>query len=101
MNGKRNWLRNVALKVAVGVALTDTGEIKFAGGPVDSVKSCASAYVVIGPGDVEGKELVKSVLKALAQNLPAKQRERVLKASAEEIREYIPYGVGKILEAKF
>jgi predicted ribosome quality control (RQC) complex YloA/Tae2 family protein len=101
VSGKRNWLRNVVLKVAVGVAITDTGEIKFIGGPVDSVKSHASAYVVIGPGDVEGKELVKIILKALSQNLPAKQRERVLKASAEEIREYIPYSVGKILEARF
>ena len=100
VSGKRNWLRNVVLKVAVGVAVTDTGEIKFVGGPVDSVKSHASVYAVIGPGDVEGKELLKSILKSLAQNMPASQRERVLKAS-EEIREYIPYGVAKILEVRF
>jgi predicted ribosome quality control (RQC) complex YloA/Tae2 family protein len=101
VSGKRNWLRNVALKVAVGVAVTATGEIKFVGGPVDSVKSHASSYMVIGPGNMEGKELLKAVLKALARNLPTSQQERVLKTSAEEIRGYIPYGVGKILEARF
>jgi hypothetical protein len=101
VSGKRNWLRNVALKVAVGVAVTATGEIKFVGGPVDSVKSHASSYMVIGPGNMEGKELLKAVLKALARNLPTSQQERVLKTSAEEIRAYIPYGVGKILEARF
>jgi hypothetical protein len=57
--------------------------------------------MVIGPGNMEGKELLKAVLKALARNLPTSQQERVLKTSAEEIRGYIPYGVGKILEARF
>ena len=101
VSGKRNWLRNVPLKIAVGVALTATGEIKFVGGPVDSVKSHTSSYTVIGPGHMEGKELFRAVFKALTRNLPASQRERVLKTSVEEIREYIPYGVGKILEARF
>jgi hypothetical protein len=57
--------------------------------------------MVIGPWNMEGKELLKAVLKALARNLPTSQQERVLKTSAEEIRAYIPYGVGKILEARF
>ena len=98
VRGKRNWMRGTSLETAVGVVMEDNGEIKFVGGPVQSVEAKTNAYVVVVPGDLKGKEVFKLVLGVLAGKLPKKLREKVLKVSVEEIREYIPYNKGGILE---
>jgi predicted ribosome quality control (RQC) complex YloA/Tae2 family protein len=98
VNGKRNWFRNVPLRVAVGVEVGEADEMRFVGGPVDAVSVRTKAYVVMMPGDVAGKELFMRVLRFLAGKMSGELRERVLKASVEEFREFIPYGVGRIAE---
>jgi predicted ribosome quality control (RQC) complex YloA/Tae2 family protein len=100
VSGQRNWLRGVPLRIAVGVVVGDDGEIQFVGGPVDAVKAKTNTYVVVVSGDLSGKELFKRVLKSLAGKMSKEQREKVLKASVEEIREFIPYNKGRILETK-
>ncbi|MGQ9530879.1 MAG: ribosome rescue protein RqcH [Candidatus Bathycorpusculaceae bacterium] len=97
LSGKRNWMRNVPLKMAIGVVAEEEGKIKFIGGPVDAVKAKTNAYITIMPGDKSGKELLKQILKILAEKIPKEHREKVLKVSVEEIREFIPYGKGMIL----
>lgn len=94
--GKRNWMRGVPLRTAVGVV--ENGELRFVGGPVDAVKSKVKVYVTLVPGDVLGKELLKQVLRTLSAKLPREQRERIAKASIEEIREFVPYTKGRIVE---
>lgn len=97
VSGKRNWMRNVPLRTAIGVAVNEEeGVIRIGGGPVDAVKARANAYVVVVPGDQSSKELLKHVLKTLATKIPKELREEVLKASVEEIREFIPYSKGRI-----
>jgi predicted ribosome quality control (RQC) complex YloA/Tae2 family protein len=94
--GKRNWMRGVPLRVAVGVVLND--EVSFVGGPVDAVKAKTNIYVTVAPGDVMGKELLKQVLYSLAVKLPKEQRDKVAKASVELVREFVPYTKGRIVE---
>jgi len=98
VRGKRNWMRGASLETAVGVVMEDDGEIKFVGGPVQSVEAKTNAYVVVVPGDLKGKALFRRVLGFLAGKLPKELREKVLKVSVEEIREFIPYSKGRILE---
>lgn len=98
ISGKRNWLHGVPLKVAVGIAVKDDGEISYIGGAVDSVKAKAKAYVIVVSGDQSGKELSKYIFKVLAAKLPKELRDRALKTSVEEIREFIPYNKGRIIE---
>ncbi|MEM2098422.1 MAG: ribosome rescue protein RqcH [Candidatus Bathyarchaeia archaeon] len=93
--GKRNWLHNVPLRMAVGVI--DDGEVRFVGGAVDAVKPKAKVYVVIIPGDVTGKELLSQVLRALIAKLPKELREKMGKVSIEQIREFVPYAKGRII----
>jgi hypothetical protein len=50
------------------------------------------------PGDVTGKELFRRILRALGGKLPKEQRDKVLKASVEEIREFVPYGTGRVMD---
>lgn len=97
VRGRRNWIRGVLLRIAIGVVVED-GEVRFVGGPVNSVKAKTNVCMVVVPGDLASKVLFRRVLGVLAEKLPKKLRERVLKASVEEIREYIPYNKGRILE---
>jgi predicted ribosome quality control (RQC) complex YloA/Tae2 family protein len=94
--GKRNWMRSVPLKLAVGIIVNE--ETCFVGGPIDAVKAKTKTYVVLVPGDLAGKELLKQILKSLMLKLPKEQREKTGKTSIEQIREFVPYTKGTITE---
>jgi len=92
--GKRNWLRNMPLRTAVGIIVNE--ETNFVGGPVDAVKTKTKSYIVLQPGDNQGKELLKQIMKSLMLKLTKEQREKTSKTSIEQIREYVPYTKGTI-----
>ena len=92
--GKRNWMRNVPLRVAVGIIVGE--ETSFVGGPVEAVKAKTKAYLVILPGDLAGKELLKQMLRSLMLKLSKEQREKAGKTSIEQVREFVPYTKGTI-----
>ncbi len=92
--GKRNWMRNTPLRVAVGIIVGE--ETTFVGGPVEAVKAITKAYIVIQPGDLAGKELLKLILKSLMLKLSKEQREKAGKTSLEQVREFVPYTKGTI-----
>ena len=101
VRGERNWMRGTPLRIAVGVTISDReSRARIGGGPVEAVRTKSNAYVVIVPGDIEGKELFKRVLTSLGRKLSRELRETVLNVPIEEIREFIPYGKGRILEDK-
>ena len=99
VQGRRNWLRGVELRTAVGVTTSDDGNVKFVGGPVDAVEARTKNYVIVTPGDLRGRELFNKILKKLASKAPEDLRKRILKASIEEIREFVPFGKGHISES--
>jgi predicted ribosome quality control (RQC) complex YloA/Tae2 family protein len=99
VSGKRNWLRGIPLRVATGVIVEENGKVEFVGGPVDAVKIKTKASAIVVPGDQSGKELFRHVLNVLAGKVPKKQRENLLRASVEEIRDFIPYSKGRVLGA--
>ncbi len=96
VNGKRNWMRNMILKLAIG--LVEDEEKPFVGGAVEAVKAKTKKYVTIVPGDMLGKEFLKQILQALILKLPKDQREKVGKASIEQIREFVPYTKGRLIK---
>ncbi|MDR2708219.1 MAG: NFACT family protein [Nitrososphaerota archaeon] len=93
--GKRNWLRNTPLKTAIGV-IANEETAYFIGGSIDTVRAKAKSYVVIVPGDYQGKDLLKMVLKTLMLKLSKEDKEKLGKTSIEQIREFIPYTKGTI-----
>jgi hypothetical protein len=100
VRGERNWMRSVPLRMAICVAVGDEeGTTRIGGGPVEAIKNKTDLYIVVVPGDMEGKELFKRVLMSLGRKLSRKLREMVLKARVEEIREFIPYGKGRVMES--
>jgi predicted ribosome quality control (RQC) complex YloA/Tae2 family protein len=93
--GKRNWMRNTPLKTAVGIVVTEETTC-FIGGSVDTVRAKSKSHVVLVPGDYQGKDLLKMVLKTLMLKLSKEDKERLGKTSIEQIREFIPYTKGAI-----
>jgi predicted ribosome quality control (RQC) complex YloA/Tae2 family protein len=91
---KRNWTRNTPLRLSIGLIVGE--ETSFVGGPVDAVKAKTKSYVVLVPGDIVGKELLKQILKSLMLKLPKEQREKAGKTSIEQVREFVPYTKGAI-----
>ena len=96
VNGKRNWMRNVPLKLAIGVV--GNGKASFIGGPVEAVKVKTKAYVTIMSGDLSGTDFLKQILQALMVKLPKEQREKAGKASVEQVREFVPYTKGIVVK---
>jgi predicted ribosome quality control (RQC) complex YloA/Tae2 family protein len=94
--GKRNWMRGVPLGLAVGLVENEEEE-RFIGGPLDAVKAKARVYVVLVPGDLEGKDFLKQLLRSLTLMLPKEKREKMGKTSIEAIREFVPYTKGRII----
>ncbi len=92
--GKRNWTRNMPLRTAIGIIIDD--ETSFVGGSIDAVKAKTKTYVILLPGDTQGKELLKQILKSLMFKLSKEQREKAGKTSIEQIREFVPYTKGVI-----
>jgi predicted ribosome quality control (RQC) complex YloA/Tae2 family protein len=99
VTGKRNWMRNVPLRLAIGVAVNDEeGLIRIGGGPVGAVKAKTDVNIVIAPGDLAGKELLKRILQSLAGKLSKEARESIMKMSVDAIREYVPFSKGTIIQ---
>ena len=96
VKGKRNWIRNVPLKLAIGVV--EGEKTRFVGGAVEAVKAKTKAYITLVPGDAVGKELLKQILENLALKLPKEQREKVKKTSVERVREFVPYTKGRLVK---
>lgn len=97
VRGERNWMRGVPLRIAIGVAFDElNGLPKTEAGPVDLVKTKVSTHVVIVPGDSEGRDFFKSILKALSEKVPKEMRQAILRMSIETVREYVPFGKGTI-----
>ena len=94
VSGRRNWMRGLPLRLAVGVVGGEN--LRFVGGPVEAVKAKTKAYVTLVPGDLMGKKFLNQILQALALQLPKEQRERVGKASIEQVREFVPYTKGRL-----
>jgi predicted ribosome quality control (RQC) complex YloA/Tae2 family protein len=92
--GKRNWLRNMPLRTSIGIIVNE--DTSYVGGAVDAVKAKAKTYVVLVPGDYQGKEILKTIMKSLMLKLPKEQREKAGKTSIEQIREFVPYTKGTI-----
>lgn len=94
--GKKNYLRQVPLRTAIGLLVTEE-TIKVIGGPRDAVASQTSLYVEIAPEEQPGPPLAKQVREQLAHKAPKQAQERALALSLEEIQNFIPSGKGLIL----
>lgn len=88
VRGRRNYVRNVPLRVGIGV----DGDGNLIAGPVDAVSTRAKAYVVLTPGDQESSRVAKAVKEELAKRVGGDLAEKVRAIPIEEIQRFVPPG---------
>ncbi|WP_297065701.1 ribosome rescue protein RqcH [Thermococcus sp.] len=87
--GKRNWLRGLPLKLAVGV-INYEGEDYVVCAPVEAIKAHTKHYIIIRPGRLKKGELVKKI-RAILEKWGYKVKE-------EDLNAVLPPGGGEIVE---
>jgi predicted ribosome quality control (RQC) complex YloA/Tae2 family protein len=75
VRGKRNYVRDLPLRVAVG-EIVHEGHRKVMGGPVEAVKAHASRYVVLEPGEGDRNVVARELAATFA--VPVEEVQRVL-----------------------
>ncbi|MEA2089840.1 MAG: ribosome rescue protein RqcH [Thermoproteota archaeon] len=95
IRGKKNYLRNVPLKVAIGIKV-EKERVLVVGGPPEAIASQTNIYIEIVPGEEKSSKLAKKLRRIWAEKASEKLRKHVLEIRLEEIQRFIPSGRGRI-----
>ena len=95
--GKKNYLRKVQLRTAIGILTENEEGPKVIGGPKEAISSLTDFFVEIAPGDQPSGQLAKHIRELLAQQVPDERRKTVFSLSLDMIQSFIPYGKGNTL----
>ena len=87
--GKRNYIRNVELKLALGVGIEDEAPLVIAG-PEELVRKRSVVYAVLVPGDEDPSRLAQRIRRVFRNKVEEKYRAVLDALKAEEIRLRIP-----------
>lgn len=94
--GKRNYIKGVPLRIALGILLQDH-KYKLIVAPPSVVKRLTDVYVELIPGNLERRTLAERILKSFYQKLRKKYEEVELKVSIDEIIQLLPEGKGSLI----
>ncbi|MCX8176130.1 MAG: ribosome rescue protein RqcH [Candidatus Bathyarchaeota archaeon] len=97
--GIRNYVKNVPLKLKIGVTFEDD-KVKVHVAPPSAIESITKYFVEISPGDEDAKAVALKAKKMLAELVPKEFKDKVLSLSLEEIRSQIPFGKAFILSRR-
>lgn len=87
--GKRNWMRGIPLKLAVGIVNYE-GENLIMCGPVDALKAHTNRYIIIKPGRTKKSDFAKKISRIF---------ERWgYKVELDDLMQVLPPGDGDIAE---
>ena len=95
IRGKKNYVKNVPLRVAVGMMMKEN-RVEVVGGPPEAIKKQTNLYVEIIPGQQTSSSLAKHIRKLLTEKASEEWRKQILEISLEEIQSFIPSGKGEI-----
>ncbi len=98
MTGKRNYIRGIELKMAIGVEQeAEEGEIRLIAGPPSTIKKQSTAYVEVVPGRTSSGRLAKSIIEILKNSSPEFIRDKLNRLPPDEAARLIPAGRGDIV----
>jgi predicted ribosome quality control (RQC) complex YloA/Tae2 family protein len=95
IQGRRNYVRNVPLRVAIGIAIEDDN-MEVIGGPREAIRRRTSVSVEVIPGQQTSSALAKHIRKLLAEKASTDLRKKMFEVPLEEIQNFIPSGKGEI-----
>ncbi|MCD6529939.1 NFACT family protein [Candidatus Bathyarchaeota archaeon] len=94
IKGERNYLREVPLKIAIGVVKNE--ELHVIGGPREAVSKRALCFVEIKPGRIKSGSLAKKVREKLSKLTEPEVAKSIMEIPIEEIQRFIPPGGGEL-----
>jgi hypothetical protein len=89
VRGRREWLRNVPLKVSVGVERSSGSVV---GGPPSSVEGRCDAFVLLEPGDKKQGEAASLVTRILVGKLMGRR------LSSSDVQKFVPGGGSRVIK---
>ncbi len=95
IHGSKNYVKNVLLKTAIGIKVSE-GKLTVVGGPPRAVSKQTNVYVEIVPGEQKSSRLAKKIKQQLAGKASNTLTKQVLELPIEDIQQFIPLGQGKI-----
>lgn len=96
IHGSKNYVRNVPLKVAIGIKAEDD-YLLVVGGPPEAISKQANTCVEIAPGERKSSEIAKRIRKQLAAQASKALRSQILEIPLEDIQRFIPLGKGRLV----
>lgn len=98
IKGKRNYLKNMPLQLAIGFIKNGEYYIPISG-PISAIKKQTNNFVIIIPGKIPSGKLSKMIKYLLLRKLPEGERKIAERTVLiDDIQRLIPSGVGEILE---
>jgi hypothetical protein len=88
--GKRNYIRAVELRLALGIAIDEEGAPVVIVGPPELVKRRRVVYTVLVPGDEDPSRLAKRLRRILASKAGDEYRPLIEAVGVEDLRLRIP-----------
>ncbi len=88
--GKKNYI-TVPLRLAIGIIFENDG-CEVIAGPESAISSKTKYFVVITPGTLKSKDLIKKIKKKLSKIIPAEKREILESIEDSEFQKWIPGG---------
>lgn len=95
--GNKNYVKDVAVELAIGLILEDENAIPMSGPPA-AVETQCGVYVKIVPSDDKKGQLVKDVIRYLHTALPDEQKHLLEQIPQEDIMRVLPSGGGRIVD---
>ncbi|MEM2918570.1 MAG: NFACT RNA binding domain-containing protein [Candidatus Altiarchaeota archaeon] len=96
ISGKKNWFRNVELKISIGVIIDDE-KIEIVAGVTRSIEKKCKYFVTIKPGHRKSKELAEEIKKEILRKSNETDGRKIKKIPLEEFQRWIPSGKGEIV----
>lgn len=97
--GTKNYLRKVAVELAVGVVLEEEYAVPISG-PPSAIQAQTDYSVRVIPGEKKKGQLVKDILHHLKQLVPEDQAHLVAQIPQEDMMRVLPAGEGQVVDKK-
>jgi predicted ribosome quality control (RQC) complex YloA/Tae2 family protein len=91
IHGKKNYVKKVALQVALGVRAED-GHMRVIGGPIEAIRRQTNMLVELTPGEQTSAELAKQIRRFLSKRADKEYQDKISGIPIEEIQKFIPPG---------
>ncbi len=95
--GKREWFRDVELKVAIGVKM-ENESFDVLAGPVMPIRKQTNYFVTVKPGDKETQDLATEMKNKILIKATPEDKIWIEKIPLDEFQKFIPGGKGEIIE---